>query len=113
MCILQEAGADAVLEMAFTIADGIQYCQTGLDAGLHIDDFAPRLSFFWGISMNFYMVRSFLICFFQMKETIPGNSKDACSSSPLGKSDQRTIPTKEQQVNDAPHTQPNLWVESH
>ncbi|PAV71564.1 hypothetical protein WR25_20520 [Diploscapter pachys] len=52
---MQEAGADAVLEMAFTIADGIQYCQTGLDAGLHIDDFAPRLSFFWGISMNFYM----------------------------------------------------------
>ncbi|CAB3401893.1 unnamed protein product [Caenorhabditis bovis] len=52
---MQEAGADAVLEMAFTIADGIQYCQTGLDAGLHIDQFAPRLSFFWGISMNFYM----------------------------------------------------------
>uniref|UniRef100_A0A914ZZG2 methylmalonyl-CoA mutase n=1 Tax=Parascaris univalens TaxID=6257 RepID=A0A914ZZG2_PARUN len=50
-----EAGADAVLEMAFTIADGIQYCQTGLDAGLKIDQFAPRLSFFWGISMNFYM----------------------------------------------------------
>ncbi|VDM29619.1 unnamed protein product [Toxocara canis] len=52
---IQEAGADAVLEMAFTIADGIQYCQTGLDAGLQIDQFAPRLSFFWGISMNFYM----------------------------------------------------------
>uniref|UniRef100_F1KUP0 methylmalonyl-CoA mutase n=1 Tax=Ascaris suum TaxID=6253 RepID=F1KUP0_ASCSU len=52
---MQEAGADAVLEMAFTIADGIQYCQTGLDAGLKIDQFAPRLSFFWGISMNFYM----------------------------------------------------------
>uniref|UniRef100_A0A0M3IVA6 methylmalonyl-CoA mutase n=1 Tax=Ascaris lumbricoides TaxID=6252 RepID=A0A0M3IVA6_ASCLU len=52
---MQEAGADAVLEMAFTIADGVQYCQTGLDAGLKIDQFAPRLSFFWGISMNFYM----------------------------------------------------------
>ncbi|VDK36949.1 unnamed protein product [Gongylonema pulchrum] len=52
---MQEAGANAVLEMAFTIADGIQYCQTGLDAGLNIDAFAPRLSFFWGISMNFYM----------------------------------------------------------
>lgn len=52
---MQEAGADAVLEMAFTIADGIQYAQTGLDAGLTIDQFAPRLSFFWGISMNFYM----------------------------------------------------------
>ncbi|CAI4230545.1 unnamed protein product [Auanema sp. JU1783] len=52
---IQEAGADAVLEMAFTIADGIQYCETGLKAGLTIDQFAPRLSFFWGISMNFYM----------------------------------------------------------
>ena len=52
---MQEAGADAVLEMAFTIADGIEYCKTGLKAGLTIDQFAPRLSFFWGISMNFYM----------------------------------------------------------
>ncbi|CAJ0596743.1 unnamed protein product [Cylicocyclus nassatus] len=52
---MQEAGADAALEMAFTIADGLQYCQTGIDAGLSIDSFAPRLSFFWGISMNFYM----------------------------------------------------------
>ncbi|GMS88931.1 hypothetical protein PENTCL1PPCAC_11106 [Pristionchus entomophagus] len=52
---MQEAGADAVLEMAFTIADGIEYCRTGLQAGLTIDQFAPRLSFFWGISMNFYM----------------------------------------------------------
>ncbi|CEF67364.1 Methylmalonyl-CoA mutase, mitochondrial [Strongyloides ratti] len=52
---IQEAGADAALELAFTIADGLQYCQTGLDAGLNIDQFAPRLSFFWGISMNFYM----------------------------------------------------------
>lgn len=42
--------------MAFTIADGIQYCETGISAGLTIDQFAPRLSFFWGIGMNFYMV---------------------------------------------------------
>ena len=41
--------------MAFTLADGIEYCRTGLAAGLDIDDFAPRLSFFWGVSMNFYM----------------------------------------------------------
>merc|ERR1719221_1579259 len=41
--------------MAFTIADGIEYCRTGLDAGLKIDQFAPRLSFFWGVGMNFYM----------------------------------------------------------
>uniref|UniRef100_A0AC34Q934 Methylmalonyl-CoA mutase n=1 Tax=Panagrolaimus sp. JU765 TaxID=591449 RepID=A0AC34Q934_9BILA len=52
---MQEAGADAALELAFTVADGLQYCQTGLDAGLKIDEFAPRLSFFWGISMNFYL----------------------------------------------------------
>ena len=52
---LQEAGADAVLEMAFTIADGLEYCNTGIAAGLDIDHFAPRLSFFWGVGMNFYM----------------------------------------------------------
>lgn len=52
---MQEAGANAVLECAFTIADGLEYCRTGLQAGLSIDKFAPRLSFFWGISMNFYM----------------------------------------------------------
>lgn len=52
---MQEAGATATLEMAFTIADGIEYCRTGLAAGLDIDEFAPRLSFFWGIGMSFYM----------------------------------------------------------
>ena len=52
---IQEAGANAALELAYTLADGREYIRTALDAGLHIDDFAPRLSFFWGISMNFYM----------------------------------------------------------
>ncbi|XP_031563694.1 methylmalonyl-CoA mutase, mitochondrial-like [Actinia tenebrosa] len=52
---MQEAGADAILEIAFTIADGIEYCRTGIKAGLDIDMFAPRLSFFWAIGMNFYM----------------------------------------------------------
>ncbi|KAG6934177.1 methylmalonyl-CoA mutase, partial [Chelydra serpentina] len=52
---MQEAGADAILELAYTIADGLEYCRTGLQAGLTIDEFAPRLSFFWGIGMNFYM----------------------------------------------------------
>jgi len=52
---IQEAGATATLEMAFTIADGIEYCRTGIEAGLDIDSFAPRLSFFWGVGMNFYM----------------------------------------------------------
>ena len=52
---MQEAGANAVLEMAYTIADGIEYIRTGINAGLDVDTFAPRLSFFWGIGMNFYM----------------------------------------------------------
>jgi len=52
---LQEAGADCVLELAFTIANGLQYCRTGIDAGLDIDAFAPRLSFFFANGMNFYM----------------------------------------------------------
>ena len=52
---IQEAGATADLELAYTICDGIEYISTGLQAGLNIDDFAPRLSFFWGIGKNFYM----------------------------------------------------------
>ncbi|PDH40604.1 MAG: methylmalonyl-CoA mutase [OM182 bacterium MED-G24] len=52
---IQEAGADAALELAYTLADGKEYIRCALAAGLDIDDFAPRLSFFWGIGMNFYM----------------------------------------------------------
>ncbi|CAG8594797.1 2683_t:CDS:10 [Funneliformis mosseae] len=52
---MQEAGADAVLELAFTVADGLEYVRTGIKSGMTVDDFAPRLSFFWGIGMNFYM----------------------------------------------------------
>ena len=52
---IQEAGANASLELAYTLADGKEYIQTAIAAGLEIDDFAPRLSFFWGIGMNFYM----------------------------------------------------------
>ena len=51
---MQEAGATPELELAYTIADGLDYVRTGINAGLAIDDFAPRLSFFWGIGMNFY-----------------------------------------------------------
>jgi methylmalonyl-CoA mutase len=51
---MQEAGATPELELAYTIADGLDYVRTGIEAGLGIDDFAPRLSFFWGIGMNFY-----------------------------------------------------------
>ena len=52
---IQEAGATADLELAYTLADGVDYIKAGLDAGLDIDAFAPRLSFFWGIGMNFFM----------------------------------------------------------
>ncbi|WP_068114392.1 methylmalonyl-CoA mutase [Tropicimonas marinistellae] len=52
---MQEAGATADLEMAYTLADGVEYARCGLQAGLTIDQFAPRLSFFWAIGMNFYM----------------------------------------------------------
>src|SRR3954449_2836040 len=52
---MQEAGATADLELAYTLADGVEYLRTGIAAGLHIDRFAPRLSFFFGIGMNFFM----------------------------------------------------------
>ena len=52
---IQEAGADAALELAYTLSDGREYVRTAIAAGLDVDAFAPRLSFFWGISMNFYM----------------------------------------------------------
>ncbi|MFN4080202.1 MAG: methylmalonyl-CoA mutase [Saprospiraceae bacterium] len=51
---MHEAGAPAEIELAYTIADGLEYVRAGLAAGLAVDDFAPRLSFFWGIGMNFF-----------------------------------------------------------
>ena len=51
---MQEAGASPAIELAYTLADGLEYIKTGIGAGLKIDSFAPRLSFFWGIGMNFY-----------------------------------------------------------
>ena len=52
---MMEAGADSVLQTAFTLADGLEYVRAALDAGLEIDSFAPRLSFFFGVGMNFFM----------------------------------------------------------
>lgn len=52
---MHEAGATADIELAYTLADGMEYIRTGMKAGLDIDDFAPRLSFFWGIGMNHFM----------------------------------------------------------
>ncbi len=51
---MQEAGATPVLEMAYTLADGLEYVRTGISAGMKVDDFAPRLSFFWAIGMNHF-----------------------------------------------------------
>lgn len=52
---MQEAGATADIEMAYTLADGLEYLRAGINAGMSVDQFAPRLSFFWGISMNHFM----------------------------------------------------------
>ena len=52
---MQEAGATADLELAYTLADGVEYVRSGMAAGLDIDAFAPRLSFFWAIGMNYFM----------------------------------------------------------
>ena len=53
---MHEAGASAEIELAYTLADGLEYIRTGINAGLAIDDFAPRLSFFWGIGMNLSLI---------------------------------------------------------
>ena len=52
---IQEAGASADIELAYTLADGLEYIRAGINAGMSIDDFAPRLSFFWGVGMNHFM----------------------------------------------------------
>src|SRR5262249_6048675 len=52
---MQEAGATQDLELAYTLADGLEYVRAGINAGLPVDRFAPRLSFFWAIGMNFFM----------------------------------------------------------
>ena len=52
---MQEAGATADIELAYTLADGLEYIRTGLQAGMTIDDFAPRVSFFWAVGMNYFM----------------------------------------------------------
>lgn len=77
---MQEAGATPVLEMAYTLADGYEYVKTGLKAGLDIDNFAPRLSFFWAIGMNYFqeiakMRASRIIWAEMMSEFNPKNPK--------------------------------------
>ena len=75
-----EAGASADIELAYTLSDGLEYIRTGINAGLKIDDFAPRLSFFWGIGMNLFMeiakMRAGRILWAEMmKEFNPKNPK--------------------------------------
>ncbi|WP_197321297.1 methylmalonyl-CoA mutase [Saccharomonospora sp. NB11] len=77
---MQEAGATADLELAYTLADGVEYIRAGLDAGLDIDAFAPRLSFFWAIGMNFFMevakLRAARLLWAKLvKQFDPGNPK--------------------------------------
>ncbi len=77
---LQEAGAPADIELAYTLADGLEYVRTGLKAGIDIDKFAPRLSFFWAIGMNYFMevakMRAARYIWAKMMKTFdPKNSK--------------------------------------
>ncbi|MBM7701608.1 methylmalonyl-CoA mutase [Metabacillus iocasae] len=77
---MQEAGAPADLELAYTLADGLEYVRTGLKAGIDIDSFAPRLSFFWAIGMNYFMevakMRAARLLWAKlMKEFTPKNAK--------------------------------------
>ncbi len=77
---MHEAGAPAHLELAYTLADGLEYIRAGIKAGIPIDDFAPRLSFFWGIGMNFFMevakMRAGRLLWAKMVETFkPQNPK--------------------------------------
>ncbi len=77
---MQEAGAPADIELAYTLADGLEYVRTGLKAGINIDSFAPRLSFFWAIGMNYFMevakMRAARCMWAKMMQTFePKNSK--------------------------------------
>ena len=63
---IQEAGADSKLELAFTLADGVEYVRAAIRAGLHVDKVAPRLSFFFAIGMNFYMEVYSVYCYLEL-----------------------------------------------
>ena len=88
---IQEAGATADLELAYTLADGVEYLRAGLAAGLDIDGFAPRLSFFWGVGMNFFMevaklragrlLWSELVAQFDPKDPKSGSLRTHCQTS--------------------------------
>ncbi len=87
---IQEAGATADLELAYTLADGVEYIRAGREAGIDVDAFAPRLSFFWAIGMNFFM-----------------EIADAGGAAALGQAGQAVRPT-ERQVPFPAHPFPDL-----
>jgi hypothetical protein len=85
---MQEAGATADLELGYTLADGVEYARAGVEAGLDIDRFAPRLSFFWAIGMNFFMevakMRAARLLWAKlMKEFNPKNERSLSLAHPL------------------------------
>ncbi|GHU29942.1 methylmalonyl-CoA mutase [Betaproteobacteria bacterium] len=77
---IQEAGANQAIELAFTLADGLEYVRTGINSGMDVDTFAGRLSFFWGVGMNFYLeiakMRAARLLWWRiMKQFNPKNTK--------------------------------------
>ncbi len=85
---MQEAGATCDIELAYTLADGLEYLRAGVNAGMDIDSFAPRLSFFWAIGMNFFMeiakMRAARISGVQDRQTVqPQEPEVACAPHPF------------------------------
>ena len=90
---MQEAGATADLELAYTLADGLEYIRAGMAAGLDVDKFAPRLSFFWAIGMNYFMEVA------KMRAGAPA----------LGQAGE-AVQSEERQVAVAAHALPDVWL---
>ena len=91
---MQEAGATCDIELAYTLADGLEYIRKGLEAGMDIDSFAPRLSFFWAIGMNHFMEIA----------------KMRAAQNALGKIGE-TIQSQKPKIFSFTNTLPNMWLE--
>jgi methylmalonyl-CoA mutase len=106
---MQEAGATQDLELGYTLADGLEYVRTGLAAGLGIDEFAPRISFFWAVGTNFFMevakLRAGRLLWAKLIEQFGG-------ASPMGQA-HRAVQPEERQEPCASHALPNLGLEPH
>ncbi len=92
---MQEAGATADIELAYTLADGVDYVRAGIKAGLSVDDFAPRISFFWGIG----------------NEPLYGDSQDESGAHAVGETDKRILSEK-RKIARAQNPLPDFGVES-